>query len=71
MVVSEVLFLRDPLYAVYTEQPDRLLGLTPDADQMRAALIMASEQMLTLLTAAGLLLWAHVDRAAEVREGLA
>jgi putative membrane protein len=64
MVVSEVLFLRDPLYAVYANQPERLLGLSPAADQMRAALIMASEQMLTLLTAAGLLLWTHVERAA-------
>jgi cytochrome c oxidase assembly factor CtaG len=64
MVVSEVLFLHDPLYAVYLDQPERLWGLSPSADQTRAALIMASEQMLTLLTAAGLLLWAHVERAA-------
>ena len=72
MVVSEVLFLRGPLYSVYVEQPDRLLGLSPTADQTRAALIMTAEQMLTLLTAATLLLWTHVDRAvAEVREGLA
>ena len=25
----EVLFLRDPLYSVYVEQPERLLGLSP------------------------------------------
>ena len=60
MVVSEVLFLRDPLYSVYVEQSDRLLGLSPTADQTRAALIMTAEQMLTLLTAAALLVWTHV-----------
>ena len=38
MLVSEVLFLRDPLYSVYVEQSDRLLGLSPTADQTRAAL---------------------------------
>ena len=68
MVVSEVLFLRDPLYSVYLEQPVRLLGLSPGADQIRASLIMASEQMLTLLTAAALLMWSHVDRVAAERE---
>jgi len=64
MVVSEVLFLRDPLYSVYVDQPVRLLGLSPGADQIRASLIMASEQMLTLLTAAALLMWSHVDGVA-------
>lgn len=62
MVVSQAMFLRDPLYAVYVDQPERLLGLSPAADQTKAALIMASEQMLTLLTAAALLMWSHVDR---------
>lgn len=68
MVLSEIMFLRDPLYDVYLAQPERLLGLSPTADQTRAALIMASEQMLTLLTAAALLLWAHVNRATAERE---
>ena len=57
-----------PSTRVYVEQPDRLLGLSPTADQTRAALIMTAEQMLTLLTAAALLLWAHVDRAAAERD---
>lgn len=68
MVVSEVLFLHGPLYSVYIEQPDRLLGLSPTADQTRAALIMTAEQMLTLLTAATLLLWTHVNRAVAERD---
>jgi putative membrane protein len=67
MVLSEVMFLRDPLYFVYVDQPDRLLGLSPTADQTRAALIMAAEQMLTLVTAAALLMWSHVDRAVAER----
>ncbi len=68
MVVSQVLFLRDPLYAVYLQQPERLLGLSPTADQTRAALIMTAEQMLTLVTAAALLMWTHVDRAVAERD---
>jgi cytochrome c oxidase assembly factor CtaG len=68
MVLSETLFLRSPLYDVYVQQPDRLFGLSPTADQTRAALIMTAEQMLTLITAAVLLMWTHVDRAAAERE---
>lgn len=71
MVLSEALFLRDPLYDVYVEQPDRLFGLSPTADQIRAALIMAAEQMLTFLTAAALLMWSHVERATAEREAAA
>jgi hypothetical protein len=65
MVVSEWLFLSGPLYGVYIDQPDRLFGLSPTADQVKAALIMGSEGMVTMLTAAALLMWAHVDRAAD------
>jgi putative membrane protein len=68
MVLSEIMFLRDPLYSVYVDQHDRLFGLSPTEDQVRASLIMATEQMLTLLTAAALLMWAHVDRASAERE---
>lgn len=67
MAVSLWLFLSAPLYDVYAEQPVRLLGLSPETDQMRAALVMSAEQMLTLLTAAALLLWTHVERMAEVQ----
>lgn len=69
MVVSEVLFLSGPLYDVYIDQPERLLGLSPGADQMRAALFMSGEQILTLGTAAALLVWSHVDRVAAERQG--
>jgi cytochrome c oxidase assembly factor CtaG len=62
-VVSQVLFLSDPLYGVYVDEPERILGLSPQADQVRAALLMGTEQLLTLGGAAGLLLWTHVERA--------
>lgn len=65
LVISEVLFLNGPLYPRYADQADRLLGLTPVADQTKAALIMGSEGMITMITAAALLMWAHVDRAVE------
>lgn len=66
MVVSQVIFLADPLYDVYVEQPERLFGLTPKGDQVRAAMLMSADQLLTLGTAAGVLLWIHVERAAEI-----
>lgn len=62
-VVGEWLFLSGPLYDVYIDQPERLLGLSPTADQTKAALIMMSEGMITMITAAALLMWAHVERA--------
>jgi putative membrane protein len=68
MAVSEWLFLSGPLYDVYIDQPERLLGLTPTADQTKAALIMGSEGMITMVTAAALLMWAHVDRAVAERD---
>ncbi len=71
MALSEVLFLRGPLYSVYIDQPERLLGLSPTADQTRAALLMAAEQMITLVTAAALLMWSHVDQAVAERNAVA
>ena len=68
MVLSEVLFLADPLYATYIDQPQRLFGLSPTADQVRAALVMGSEQIITILLAATLLMWTHVDRVAAEME---
>jgi putative membrane protein len=65
MVVSQAIFLSGPLYDVYVAQDERLFGLSPAGDQARAALLMSTEQLLTLGTAAGALLWAHADRAAE------
>lgn len=68
LVVSETLFLSGPLYPRYADQPERLLGLTPVADQTKAALIMGSEGMITMVTAAALLMWVHVDRAVAERD---
>ena len=64
MIVSEFLFLNDPLYDVYVNQPDRLFDLTPEADQIRASLLMTAEQMITLIMAATLIMWNHMDTTA-------
>src|SRR5690606_21782986 len=72
MVISQTLFLADPLYSLYVEHPERLFGLLPKADQVRAAMLMTTEQILTLGVAAALLLWTHVERAEEqAREDMA
>ena len=63
MFVSEFLFLNQPLYDVYVNQTDRLFDLSPEADQIRASLVMTAEQMITLLMAATLIMWNHVDDA--------
>ena len=49
--LSNILVLApDPIYAAYARQPDRLLGLTPSADQQVAGLVMMAEQVLALGT---------------------
>lgn len=60
-VLAEVLIFSRPLYPAYVEQPGRLLGLSPSADQGRTGLLMMAEQIVTLGTCAALLLWAHVE----------
>ena len=47
-----------PYYDVYTEQPKRLLGLSPLADQKLAGVVMMVEQLLTLGVALVLLVLA-------------
>ena len=47
-----------PYYDVYAEQPERLFGLSPLADQKVAGVVMMAEQALTLGTALVLLLLA-------------
>ncbi len=37
-----------PLYPAYAAEPDRLLGLSPLADQQAAGLVMMAEQLVTL-----------------------
>lgn len=61
-VLADVLVFSGPLYPAYSEQPERLLGLSPAADQVRAGLLMMAEQIVTLGTCAALLLWTHVER---------
>ena len=59
-VLADVLiFAQRPLYGAYAEQPDRLLGLSPLADQRLAGLVMMGEQLLTLGTFVALLLLAQ------------
>src|SRR5690606_30532812 len=68
MVVSQTIFVLDPLYSVYVEQGERMFGLTAKADQTIAAMMMTTEQMLTLGTAAALLVWAALERPSEPRK---
>lgn len=48
-----------PLYPAYAAQDERLLGLSPLADQQAAALVMLAEQALTLGTLALIVLRRH------------
>lgn len=62
-ILADVLiFAQRPLYGSYAEQTDRLLGLSPLADQRLAGLVMMVEQLLTLGTCAAFLLVAQHRR---------
>jgi cytochrome c oxidase assembly factor CtaG len=61
MVLSELLLVTGPLYPHYRDVLDRPFGLSAAEDQSRAALLMMAEQILTLGTAAALLVWTHVE----------
>ena len=63
MPLAEVLLVSGSLYPHYTAIVDRPFGWTAAHDQMHAALLMMAEQIATLLTAAGLLLWHSFDPA--------
>ena len=65
MPLAEVLIAASPLYPHYAAIPERPLGLSAAEDQARAGLLMMAEQIATLATAAALLLWNHVELAAE------
>jgi hypothetical protein len=58
------------MYDVYINQPERVFGMSPEADQIRASLLMMSVHMITLITAATLLMWSHMDRAVAERDGV-
>jgi cytochrome c oxidase assembly factor CtaG len=49
-------------YPHYARQPDRLLGLSPQADQHLAAIVMLAEQLLTLGTCGMILLSRYLKR---------
>jgi cytochrome c oxidase assembly factor CtaG len=49
-------------YPHYARQPDRLLGLSPQADQHLAAIVMLAEQLLTLGTCGLILLSRYLKR---------
>jgi cytochrome c oxidase assembly factor CtaG len=51
-----LVFSFHPYYGVYTEQTERLLGLSPLGDQKLAGVVMMTEQLLTLGLALALLL---------------
>jgi putative membrane protein len=58
-VLADVLiFSLDPLYPAYAAQDERLLGLSPVADQQLAGIVMMVEQTITLGTCVALLLLA-------------
>ncbi|HEX6725619.1 MAG TPA: cytochrome c oxidase assembly protein [Gaiella sp.] len=56
MLAYVFVFSFHPYYDVYTEQPERLFGLSPLMDQKLAGVVMMAEQALTLGTALVLLL---------------
>jgi hypothetical protein len=58
------------MYDIYINQPERIFGLSPAADQIRASMLMMSVHMVALLTAATLLMWSHMDRAVAERDGV-
>lgn len=49
-------------YARYADEPHRVFGLTPHADQVAAGTVMLVEQILTLGTCCAVLLWPYLRR---------
>jgi cytochrome c oxidase assembly factor CtaG len=62
-----VLFLAGPLYPAYAAQPQRLLGLSPAADQQLAGVVMMVEQTVALGLFAVLLLRKEILRPSRRR----
>jgi cytochrome c oxidase assembly factor CtaG len=65
MPLAELLIVAPPLYPHYATLTGQPLGLTAAEDQSRAGLLMMAEQIATLATVAALLLWNHVELAAD------
>jgi len=66
-LLSDVLFLAGPLYPAYAAQPQRLLGLSPAADQQLAGVVMMVEQTVALGLFAVLLLRKEILRPSRRR----
>ena len=62
-----LLFSFRPLYSAYAQEPERLLGLSPLADQRVAALVMMAEQTIVLGTLAAWLLLGMRGAGGEIR----
>ena len=58
--VMATLFSGGANYPHYAAQPDRLLGIGPQADQRLAGTVMLVEQILTLGTCCAVLLWPYL-----------
>ena len=61
MPLAETLILAGAVYPHYRAILHRPLGLTAAQDQSRAGLLMTAEQIVTLVTAAAMLLWDHLE----------
>ncbi len=69
-VVEGLLFSGTPAYAPYARQPERLLGLSPLADQRLAAGVMFSEQLATVGSCIVVLLWPALRRLHALPQGV-
>jgi cytochrome c oxidase assembly factor CtaG len=65
VVVHPILFGGGALYKPYVRQDERLLGLSPLADQHWAGIVMTVDQVLTLGTLCLVLLWPHMRKRPE------
>jgi len=61
MPLAEIMIAAGPLYPHYAALTNRPFGWSAGADQTHAALAMMAEQVATLVTAAALLLWQHLE----------
>lgn len=59
-ITNALFFDGSPAYRTYARQDERLLGLSPLADQRLAAAVMLVEQLLTLGACAAILLWPYL-----------
>jgi putative membrane protein len=64
-VMDSMLFSTSALYPSYADQAHRLWGISPLTDQRLAGAIMMVEQLLTVGTCIGVLLWPYLKRRRE------